>query len=360
MGYITRILGVLIVFFSTFMFVNIDNVKADTSYSTSDGHAVCYYYGFYDYNSGDDAVDAYGRHPGDPGYDPSTIEGYSSGDYYSVYIYAYKDPNSNDAKRVWAELYMQENVQEQNLKPGALISQYKTNIDNHNEVFVAEKIWDKFNYRGTYRCPRQIYAYKTMVSLDGCPRNVAEGDSCATLVNATDHSSISQEGGNFTVTDPQVGGWRNFFIDTHDRVVEDNNPHASVDSYKDKIKIWGDNASYDSQYDDVGDPCKTISSNKWLVKLLNSLLWFIAIAALAIFLIMSIMDFIKAITGSDDANLKKAFKNLAIRAIVVVILFLLPALLSAIINFLNESLGQEGTYKIGSDGNLYCDITSSE
>ena len=126
----------------------------------------------------------------------------------------------------------------------------------------------------------------------------------------------------------------------------------------DEITAWGNQNSYDSS-SAPGDPCRTITSNPWLVELLNMLFWFIAIAGLVIFLIMSIMDFIKAITGSEDANLKKAFKNLLIRAIVVVILFLLPALLSMIINFLNNNLGEEGTYQIGEDGNLYCDVISS-
>ncbi len=127
-----------------------------------------------------------------------------------------------------------------------------------------------------------------------------------------------------------------------------------------QIEEWGNNYSYSNVEGEPGDPCKTVINNPWLVQLLSWLFWFIAIAGLAIFLIMSIMDFIKAVTGSDDVNLKNAFKHLLIRAIVVVILFLLPALLGTIINFLNDNFGEEGTYEIGSDGNLYCDIASSE
>lgn len=349
-----KIFSVILIMISIMFFGNINNVDADTSYNVSDGYAACYYYGFYDYN--EDVVDAYGRHPGDEGYDPSGMEGYSTGDYYSVYIYAYKDADWNSNKRVWAELYLQENVQEQNLEYGALISQYKTNIDNHNEVFVAENIWDRFNSDGTYKCPSQIYAYKTMVSLSGCPRNVADGDTCATLINSPEHSSISNENGNFTVTDPQPGGWRNFYIDTHDTVVDENNPnaqHTNTDLI-DMIKkaITGD--SLDKL--EPGTACTILKSNTVILAILKFIIWAICVGAIVVLIIMTMMDFVKAITGSDDTGLKKAFQRLIKRVIATVILILLPLLLTFIINIANDNLSEVGEVKIGADGEPYCGI----
>ena len=357
MGYIARVLGVLIVFLSTFMFVNIDNVKAGTIQGGPGyGYAQCSY-----------------RHSINRGGTDTT---YSSVVKLVVKVWGSKSDGKNWLN--WNNALSSADVQD-SIAYSDNNNMFNTDVPNEytgfgdgdtpndNGTNVISAIYSE-NYNtamgqdmGEFSCPPYAclkddnngYSYKWELPSKKQIRENKCRDGYIPMSKNTYNPEETQMS-NTETTDGQI----------YYEKVEDETWAGAYDddleSYKDQIKAWGDRSSYDNQYNDVGDPCKTISNNPWLIQLLSWLFWFIAIAGLVIFLVMSIMDFIKAVTGSDDANLKKAFKNLAIRAVVVVILFLLPALLNLIINFLNENLGKEGTYQIGSDGNLYCDVISSD
>ena len=129
-----------------------------------------------------------------------------------------------------------------------------------------------------------------------------------------------------------------------------------------QINDWGMNANYGEQWttDDIGNSCTIINNNQWLVTILNFIIWALAIAGILVLIIMTILDFTKAVTASDDVGLKKAFQHLVKRAIAVVLLILAPILLSTVINFVNNSVGsEEGTVQIGETGDLYCGVADS-
>lgn len=75
----------------------------------------------------------------------------------------------------------------------------------------------------------------------------------------------------------------------------------------------------------VNDP----DSVAWL---LQKLLDYTRVIGPFIVLIMSSLDYLKAIFGSDEDSLKKANKHLMTRLVLVVALFLLPTLVSVLLN----------------------------
>lgn len=96
--------------------------------------------------------------------------------------------------------------------------------------------------------------------------------------------------------------------------------------------------------------CDIISDN--ISEFLNHLFWVISIAGILLLVIMTMVEFIKALTGSDDSGLIKGFKHTLIRIIAVIILLLLPTILTALLNLVNKY----STYKIGEDGSVTCGI----
>lgn len=131
-----------------------------------------------------------------------------------------------------------------------------------------------------------------------------------------------------------------------------------------EIKKWGESASYDNSKElgDVGSPCSIIENNNLLMSILRFVFWAISIAGILILIIMTVIDFVKAITASDEMGLKKAFQHLVKRAIVAVVLLLLPILVSFVINIINSNAPEtvNGTVQIGDSGELYCDVVDSE
>lgn len=126
----------------------------------------------------------------------------------------------------------------------------------------------------------------------------------------------------------------------------------------DGIKKWGTDVKefQDSDEGNYTDYCSLISQD--IKNIITGIFWVITIAGIIAMIVMSALDFIKAITGSDDENLKKAFKNTVIRAIFLIVLLLLPSIVTWIINIVNiagagDNNGKQ--IKIGSDNNPYCD-----
>ena len=119
-----------------------------------------------------------------------------------------------------------------------------------------------------------------------------------------------------------------------------------------KIIWWAEDNGYDN-VDSLGDDCSIISNS--LKDILSSAFWIICIAGIILVVVMTAIGFIKAITGSDDEKFRDAIKNLFTRLIVIIILLMLPALLTFIINIINSNI--TGTVSIGEDGNVFCDIS---
>lgn len=89
-----------------------------------------------------------------------------------------------------------------------------------------------------------------------------------------------------------------------------------------------------------------------IVTFLNNLFWIISIAGIILLVIMTMVEFIKALTGSDDSGLIKGFKHTLVRIVAVIILLLLPTIITFILTLVNRY----SDYKIGDDGNVTCGV----
>lgn len=81
--------------------------------------------------------------------------------------------------------------------------------------------------------------------------------------------------------------------------------------------------------------CGVLSSD--MKDFIDLILWYIKIAGVILAIILSLADYIKAASGSDDKSMANANKRVLMRIIFVAILFLVPAILEFILGALNIS-----------------------
>ena len=113
-----------------------------------------------------------------------------------------------------------------------------------------------------------------------------------------------------------------FKVYAQENVVTNN---ISTMNISDNINIAVSCTGSNAALGDVNDP----DSVAWLLqKLLN----YIKILGPFLVLVYSSIDFIKAIVTSDDDSLKKATKNLSMRLILALALFLIPVFVSVMLN----------------------------
>lgn len=120
------------------------------------------------------------------------------------------------------------------------------------------------------------------------------------------------------------------------------------------IVNWGNLISGTGYYniDDVGKGCSTVAP---IATYLSQIFWLICVVAIVFLVVMTAIDFIKAIVGSEEDKLLKAFKNFKTRIIVVIILILLPTIVSFAINIYNQNAdNSNGVVEIGEDGKPFC------
>ncbi len=120
------------------------------------------------------------------------------------------------------------------------------------------------------------------------------------------------------------------------------------------IVNWGNLISGTGYYniDDVGKGCSTVTP---IATYLSQIFWLICVVSIIFLVVMTAIDFIKAIVGSEEDKLLKAFKNFKTRIIVVIILILLPAIVSFAINIYNQNAdNSNGVVEIGEDGKPFC------
>lgn len=119
------------------------------------------------------------------------------------------------------------------------------------------------------------------------------------------------------------------------------------------IVNWGNLISGTGYYsiNDVGKACNSVAP---IAEYLSQLLWIICVASIIILVIMTAINFVQAIVGSEEDKLLKAFKNLKTRIIVLILLLLLPTIVSFVIGIYNDNA--DGVVKIGSDNEPYCAV----
>ena len=94
-----------------------------------------------------------------------------------------------------------------------------------------------------------------------------------------------------------------------------------------------------------------------VISFLKNTFFLIQVLGVILLVIITIIQFIKVITASDDEGLSKTFKNTVKRIIIVILLLLLPQLIIAILNIINNNAYKTdafGSYIIGEDGRPLC------
>ena len=142
-------------------------------------------------------------------------------------------------------------------------------------------------------------------------------------------------------------------------IVEDSSnarKEANRDEDIDGVVEWGDKGK-NSGYKYNNEYCTIISSD--IIEFLNTLFLILSIVGVLLLVAMSAIEFIKAVTGSDEDGFKGAVKHTFIRIICIVILLLLPMLISWILNIVNDfnyQKDENNKVVIGSDGNPLCRV----
>ena len=74
------------------------------------------------------------------------------------------------------------------------------------------------------------------------------------------------------------------------------------------------------------------------IKLIHDILLFMCILGIIMVVVFGIMEFIKAISSSDDDALAKAFKRLKVRLISIIILLILPVFVNLVLGLINDNV----------------------
>lgn len=115
-------------------------------------------------------------------------------------------------------------------------------------------------------------------------------------------------------------------VDNNYKYIVNSSINNNIISLKNSVQI-SDCTGQNTILGNVNDP----NSVAWLLqKILN----YVRVIGPFIVLIMSSLDYIKAILSSDDDSLKNSHKKLITRLVLIVALFLLPTLVSVLLNIL--------------------------
>ncbi len=94
-----------------------------------------------------------------------------------------------------------------------------------------------------------------------------------------------------------------------------------------------------------------------IMKFLKNFFFLIQVLGIVLLVVMSIIQFVKALTASDDDGLSLAIKNTFKRIIILIILLLLPTLIIWVLNIVNENAyvtDKNGKRIIGENGDPLC------
>lgn len=289
-------------------------------------------------------------------------------------VFRCSDPNENakncDSFVSWAYSYKN--------KDGKSCDKLE-NWGNYNDLFNnTDKYLKKlFNNQGNFTCPTLIAGLSSSTSDDiykygyGRPTSYHfDSSSVDGVENTIAWQSMYESGAKVTSSSQTCVNSNSDFseIENNTKTECDNTVINKVEEeqefYEDLLGkdgiyidpeqvLWWKN-DIDLSNVSPGDPCTIVNST--LLKYINIAIFGICIIAIIAVIVMTAIDFVKAIVSSEEDKLKKTFKNLISRIIVIIILLLLPMLLSFIINVTNA---QEGQVKIGEDGKPFCDVGSN-
>lgn len=120
--------------------------------------------------------------------------------------------------------------------------------------------------------------------------------------------------------------------------------HGSESYSKPDSELTTDDLKDDFDFSDDVQDCNSLlgstQDEESVAWLLQQILNYVKILGPILVVILSSLDFAKAIVASDDDNMKKAEKKLVIRLILAVALFLIPTLVSVLLNIFGITTDQ--------------------
>ena len=178
-------------------------------------------------------------------------------------------------------------------------------------ISVNDSLIDSIFSSNSLTCPSSIYRCVNRVQGGYSYELSTSGNMCSNDTLSTgDGQQLGSNYANLGYGDPDDGS---------------NNGNVTLDDLKEDL------TSYNQATDCVGilgDP----GNEETVAWLLQQILNYIKILGPILVVILSSMDFAKAIIASDDESMKKAEKKLMIRLVLAVALFLVPTLVSVMLN----------------------------
>ena len=194
------------------------------------------------------------------------------------------------------------------------VSEAITGSINGSEKFsisVNDSLTDSIFSSNSLTCPSSIYRCVNRVQGGYSYELSTSGNMCSNDTLSTgDGQQFGSNYANLGYGDPNNGS---------------NNGNVTLDDLKEDLNSYNQSTTCNGI---LGEPDNE-ESVAWL---LQQILNYIKILGPILVVILSSMDFAKAIMSSDDESMKKAEKKLMIRLVLAVALFLIPTLVSVMLN----------------------------
>lgn len=196
------------------------------------------------------------------------------------------------------------------------INEAITGSINGSEKFsisVNDSLTDSIFSSNSLTCPSSVYRCVNRVQGGYSYELSTSGNMCSNDTLSTgDGQQFGSNYANLGYGDPNNGS---------------NNGNVALDDLKEDLNSYNQSTTCNGI---LGEPDNE-ESVAWL---LQQILNYIKILGPILVVILSSMDFAKAIIASDDESMKKAEKKLMIRLVLAVALFLVPTLVSVMLNVL--------------------------
>lgn len=194
------------------------------------------------------------------------------------------------------------------------VSDAITGSINGSEKFsisVNDSLIDSIFSSNSLTCPSSVYRCVNRVQGGYSYELSTSGNMCSNDTLSTgDGQQLGSNYANLGYGDPDDGS---------------NNGNVTLDDLKEDLNSYNQSTTCNGILGEPGNE----ESVAWL---LQQILNYIKILGPILVVILSSMDFAKAIIASDDESMKKAEKKLMIRLVLAVALFLVPTLVSVMLN----------------------------
>lgn len=267
--------------------------------------------------------------------------------------------NTEDNYDGYAMIYTRYNYNTSDKREAAFDNDNYTSIFNNSDY-----LKEKFYPNNSWECPSFIFSGATSAGDQSVTIAFSGGVGYSSCPLTSNESSQS---GYKSLDESEVSSEEKAIVDGNG--LTKNDKKADIDKIKSankschQIKTGDDVIYYDADNNPITEEefeqeCINYESTDCsifgdeLIDFLKKLFWIISIAGIILLVVMTMVEFVKALTGSDDSGLIKGFKHTFVRIVAVIILLLLPTIITFILTLVNRY----SDYKIGEDGNVICGV----